>query len=242
MSVKVMGKVWDTNLPPNQRLVLLAYADAAEHDGTEIWPGHERLASMTGYSRSQVERITRDLIAVGILIRVEKGYRGRRARFAIPLDHPAFVSQDATQSSPGSVADEADSVATEGNEVAPHATRPVLAVPSSDPVLKIAATPRNRDPIWDMLVELYGAPSPGRESAYGMIVKYLKEEGATPSEMKRRSVLIAATWGQKTATAMSLYNNWSRFDAAIGQVTDDDVGEFVAAERRAASIERLSDE
>ena len=48
MSVKVMGKVWDADLPPNLKLVLLAYADAAEHDGTEIWPGHERLASMTG--------------------------------------------------------------------------------------------------------------------------------------------------------------------------------------------------
>jgi len=109
-------------------------------------------------------------------------------------------------------------------------------------ISEIATTSRDPDPIWDTLVELYGAPSPGRESAYGMIVKYLKEEDATPSEMTRRSVLIVATWGQKTATAMSLYNNWSRFDAAIGRVTDDDVGEYVEAERRAASIARLSDE
>jgi len=143
MSVKVMGKVWDTDLPPNQRLVLLAYADAAEHDGTEIWPGHERLTAMTGYSRSQVERITRDLIAAGVLVRVTKGYRGRRARFAIPLDHPTFVSQDATQSDPDSVASEADSVASEANEPAPSATRPVLPVPSSTPTQPVWSVCRN---------------------------------------------------------------------------------------------------
>ena len=137
MSVKVMGKVWDADLPPNLKLVLLAYADAAEHDGTEIWPGHERLASMTGYSRSQVERNTRDLVERGVLVRVEKGHRGRRATFLIPLeglDAISIVSQDATQSEPDSVAFPTDSVASDVLKGSAHATPPVLD-PSSTSVL-----------------------------------------------------------------------------------------------------------
>lgn len=33
MSVKQMALVWDLDLPPNKRLVLLAYADHADDDG-----------------------------------------------------------------------------------------------------------------------------------------------------------------------------------------------------------------
>ena len=246
MSVKVMGKVWDTDLPPNQRLVLLAYADAAEHDGTEIWPGHERLTAMTGYSRSQVERITRDLIAAGVLVRVTKGYRGRRARFAIPLDHPTFVSQDATQSDPDSVASEADSVASEANEPAPSATRPVLPVPSSTPVLPIAATPRN--PWWDVTVELFGEPAANQRSLYGRFVEMVASQTAElpvpygPREIRRRAGLLAELWGVQAVTVASLEKYWSRFDAQIGQVSDADVEAFTAAGDRAATLERLADE
>lgn len=99
----------------------------------------------------------------------------------------------------------------------------------------------SRDPIWDTLVELYGTPSPSRESVYGMIVKYLKRVGATPSEMKERSGLIIAEWGREAATALSLYNNWSRFDAAISSVTDADLEELERQQHAAATVERLAE-
>jgi len=92
MSVKVMGTVWDTDLPPNQKLVLLAYADAAEHDGTRSYPGYERLVEMTGYSRAQLHRITNLLLESGRLVQVKPGHRGQRAEYAVK------VSQDETQS------------------------------------------------------------------------------------------------------------------------------------------------
>ena len=79
MSVKVMGRVWDADLPPNLKIVLLAYADAAEHDGTEIWPGWERIAAMTGYSRTTVARLTTELLELGVLVKTGSGYRGHRA-------------------------------------------------------------------------------------------------------------------------------------------------------------------
>lgn len=101
MSVKVMGQVWDTDLDPNQKLMLLAYADAAEHDGTDIWPGAEEVERMTSYSRSQVQRLTTKLKAVGVLVQVSRGQKGRRAEFYIDLDHPTFsATQDATLNGP----------------------------------------------------------------------------------------------------------------------------------------------
>lgn len=85
MSVKVMGKVWDADLPPNHKLVLLAIADAAEHDGTRSYPGDDRLVRMTGYSRSQVRRIIRELIEAGYLTQLCRGWRGQRAEYLVNL-------------------------------------------------------------------------------------------------------------------------------------------------------------
>lgn len=85
-----MGRVWDLEIPPNQKLVLMAYADAAEHDGSRSFPGHERLQEMTGYSRAQIHRITNQLIAGGWLEQVAGGHRGQRAEYIVK------VSQDET--------------------------------------------------------------------------------------------------------------------------------------------------
>jgi len=244
MSVKVMAKVWDTDLPPNLKLTLLAYADAAEHDGSEIWPGHHRLEWMTSYSRSQVERNTRDLISRGVLIRVTRGHKGRRASFQIPLDALdaiSIVSQSATQSETDSVASESDSVASEVAKGRTDATPPVLD-PSLSPVLKTAATPRN--PWWDATVEIFGEPSEGQRSLYGRFVKTVSGGPFRfePAEIRRRAGLLAELWGVKAVTVASLEKHWFRFDAAIGQVTDADVEAFAAAEDRVAMLERLADE
>ena len=237
MSVKVMGLVWDTDLPGNLKLTLLAYADAAEHDGTEIWPGHERLESMTGYSRSQVERNTRDLLKRGVLVRVQKGHRGRRAAFLIPLEALALVSHPATQTDSDSVASASDSVASEGGKGRTHATPPVLD-PSSPSVLKIA--PKERDEHWDVLVGIFGTPAENQRSLYGRVLKLVKQSDVT--EIPRRAALTIELWGRKAATVASLEKYWSRWDAQIGQVTDADVEAFTATQDREAMLERLADD
>jgi hypothetical protein len=86
MSVTVMALVWQTDLPPHHKLVLLAYADHANDDGESIYPGAARMAAKTSYSPGSIGRTTKDLVAAGLLIRVRRGYRGQRAEFAIDLD------------------------------------------------------------------------------------------------------------------------------------------------------------
>lgn len=68
MSVKVMGHVWELDLAPNKKYVLLAYADHADHAGNGIYPSEDLIAYKTGYSRRQVQRITDELTVAGLLI------------------------------------------------------------------------------------------------------------------------------------------------------------------------------
>lgn len=67
MSAKAMGRVWDLDLPHNKRLVLLAMADHADHEGGSIYPSVALIAWKTGYSDRQVQRIIQELVADGIL-------------------------------------------------------------------------------------------------------------------------------------------------------------------------------
>ena len=134
-----MGRVWDADLSPNLKMVLLAYADAAEHDGTEIWPGWERISKMTGYSESTVGRLTADLIKLGVLVQVSKGYRGRRATYLIDLKHPILIAyQDDTQS-PESLPTEPESLSSERESLSP-----VIPLPSSSPILNFRASIKRR--------------------------------------------------------------------------------------------------
>ena len=114
--------------------------------------------------------------------------------------------------------------------------------PEGSPV-QIAATPRN--PWWDVTVEIFGEPTKGQRSLYGRFVEMVGGLGALvyePDEIRRRAGLLAELWGVKAVTVASLEKHWSRFDAAIGQVSDADVEAFTAGQDRAAMVERLADE
>ena len=239
MSVKVMGKVWDTDLPGNLKIVLLAYADAAEHDGTQIWPGRGRIALMCGIAVSTADRLTRALIEGGYLVQVAKGHRGQRAAYEIPLDRLAVAYQSDTHSEADSLSIEADSLPPDAGKPITPDSPPVLVDPSSTPVLPIAATPRN--PWWDATVIIFGEPTEAQRSLYGRFVAMASEHDP-PSEIPNRAAKLAALWGPKTVTVASLEKYWSRFDGQIGQVSDADVEAFTAAGDRAATLERLADE
>jgi len=73
MSVKMMGLVWESALPPRQKLVALAYADHADDEGYHIYPSVRRMAEKTGYSERSIQRISRQLETLGVLVLVKKG-------------------------------------------------------------------------------------------------------------------------------------------------------------------------
>lgn len=76
MSVKMMGAVFDADLPRDEKYVLLSYADHAAHDGTSIYPSVARMAWKTGYSRRSIQMITTKLVEKGILMPDGKGKHG----------------------------------------------------------------------------------------------------------------------------------------------------------------------
>jgi hypothetical protein len=83
MSIELMNHVWKLELPTNEKIVLLAYADHARPDGTCIFPSVGLLARKTSYSEREVQRITRKLHQY--LIPDGTGPRGtRRWRLEIP--------------------------------------------------------------------------------------------------------------------------------------------------------------
>lgn len=76
MSVKVMAKVWELDLPANKLLVLLAMADHADHDGNNVFPSIDLVSWKTGYSEVQTRRIIHALTKDNLL-KVEKKSNGR---------------------------------------------------------------------------------------------------------------------------------------------------------------------
>ena len=76
MSVKIMGLVWDLDIPQNEKFVLLAYADHADHDGGNMFPAVSTVARKTGYSERSIQRTTRTLVEKGYLVASGKGPKG----------------------------------------------------------------------------------------------------------------------------------------------------------------------
>ena len=174
-----MGRVWDSSLSPNLRLVLLAYADAAEHDGTDIWPGWERISTMTGYSQPTVARLTAELKALGVLVQVGKGHTGRRAEYRIDLDHASMRAyQDDIQSESESLSNDAESVSNQAESLSP-----VIPLPSFTPVLPSHPKKRSPDLLWESFVEIHGQPATKSERGkYNRAVANLREADVTPDE------------------------------------------------------------
>ena len=94
-----MGGVWELDLDAPKKLVLLAMADHADHEGRHVRPSLPLIAWKTGYSPRQVQRIVHELVAIGILHveRIGTG-RGHPTHYRICLEagvpSPAFRGLD----------------------------------------------------------------------------------------------------------------------------------------------------
>lgn len=100
MSVKIMGLVWDLNndeIDREEKYILLAYADHADHKGYNIFPAIATIAEKTGYKERAVQMITRSLVKKGYLVDDGKGSHGTN-KWRIPLSErgaeiaPAFFA------------------------------------------------------------------------------------------------------------------------------------------------------
>lgn len=83
MSVKIMGGVWEIQLPAPKLLVLLAIADHTDHEGNGAWPAVPLIAWKTGYSERQVQRIIKSLIVDKLLKKTERP--GKSSMYSVDL-------------------------------------------------------------------------------------------------------------------------------------------------------------
>jgi hypothetical protein len=88
MSIKLMALVWEYQFTRPEQSIMLALADHAQDDGTQVYPSVARIAWKTDYSERQVQRIMRDLEAKGILTAVKHigGGRGHATEYCIHIE------------------------------------------------------------------------------------------------------------------------------------------------------------
>lgn len=81
MSGKQVGKVLAHNFKPPEEKVMIALAEHANDDGTNIRPGIVRLRWETGYSRTSILRIMKSLRKSGVLVQTRNPGPGRPSRY-----------------------------------------------------------------------------------------------------------------------------------------------------------------
>jgi hypothetical protein len=85
VSVRITSLVWESALVQSHKLVMLALADHADHDGRNIYPSIARTAWKTGFSDRQVQRIIRSLESSGILVKTGEARQHFPAQYAVDL-------------------------------------------------------------------------------------------------------------------------------------------------------------
>lgn len=97
MSVQAMDTVWRADLRPTTlKLTALALADWCDPDGSRLFPSMQAVGEKVGVSRSQAQRLMRELIEAGLL-QVEANANGGRPgttpHYRLRLDRIANLPQ-----------------------------------------------------------------------------------------------------------------------------------------------------
>ena len=72
-----MREVWNLDLPPTEKFVLLAIADFSNDKKGIAWPSQSTIAGKTGYSRQAVNRVIKRLCARGVLVSSRRSAEGK---------------------------------------------------------------------------------------------------------------------------------------------------------------------
>lgn len=127
MSVKIMGAIWDLDLPHELAWVLMAYADHADHDGRNCYPGTRLIAYKTGYSTRQVQRCTADLITRGLLaVERQGGGRGHATVYRLDISRAPMKAKTEPETLP------ADPETVKGAKLAPFTENNETTTPAPE--------------------------------------------------------------------------------------------------------------
>jgi Helix-turn-helix domain len=188
MSVKQMGMVWDLDLPANKKLVLLAYADHADHDGGSVYPSLGRIAHKTGYSRRQVIRTAHELVKSGLMEKVRESTHDAPAEYRLRLERGDILAplrkRGVTNDPPG-----VGSQMSPEPSLEPSVNTPTgEGKPSASEVGELCQYLRE---------ELQGADVPllkGREGRYGKEFKELLAKGLSQDVLYKACDRINERW------------------------------------------------
>ena len=96
MSIKVMTAVFETDLPPTEKIVALKLADHAHDDGTHVFPSAASVAAKCSMSERQVWRVIKSLLDKGIIV-LEKSGGGRASNlYHFSLDAHGVIAPRST--------------------------------------------------------------------------------------------------------------------------------------------------
>lgn len=91
MSVRIMADVWDLDLPRDEKIVLLAFADHANDEGA-CYPSIERIAHKCGYSHRSVQRKIKGLEGRHLLLCDEVGGGRRTSQYRVDVSRGVKLS------------------------------------------------------------------------------------------------------------------------------------------------------
>jgi len=204
MSIKLMGRVWECDFDHAEQSIMLALADHADDDGSNVYPSVPRIAWKTGYKERNVQNILKRLRNIGILIIMAKATQHRATEYRIDLSKarakPPF--SESARDAKFAPLDTVSGVQNPTSRGAKSGTRGAIAIapdPSLDPSIEPsdlnATTPRKtrpRDLHFEALSDVTDLTPPDREwkhltrTAAGQLNRYAKElrdAGATPEQI-----------------------------------------------------------
>jgi hypothetical protein len=149
MSVRVMSWVWDhSKAGGTDRLVLLAIADSADHDGTNAWPAVSTIARKCQVSERTVQRSIRNLEALGeIAVYAQAGGTPTMTADRRPNLYRVVMADGVTDRHPAPENGVTPS-AERGDQMTPRGVTPLSPNPSVDPSGQVTppSTDVDKDP------------------------------------------------------------------------------------------------
>jgi hypothetical protein len=239
MSVRVMTAVFDySEARGNDRLILLVIADRSNDDGTGCWRGKESIAHMARTSRATVTRSIARLEEIGELVVFHRP--GATSQYQIVL--PGVGSRCADLPPREAQSEPTGRLIGEPGVGSPVSRDTSISIHEPSKDLAPAKRTRQRDPIWDALIDCWaideselGTAERGRINQAASVLRHID---ANPDEIPARRAMYAILFPDAAQTMMALVNRWAecrpdpaRIPARAGRATGTIARAAARAER-----------